>query len=771
MKDCKGYIALITVCCTLTWGCSVTKFVDDRQYLLNSNRIVVREKTVDRAGIENQIRQKENQKIFGLLKVHLYLYNLSSGKRAKSFFRRIGEAPVIYDENLKNQSKFQIEQYLKNKGFYDVAVETETRINGKKADVIYYITPNRPYRIGKIDYQIKDPNLEADFTSSLEETLLKVGDLLDVDNMVKERIRLARSLNEKGYFKFSEDYIYYQIDTLESTHLANIDLVVEKAQNPATSKFDSPHKRYYINTYHIAFEEVKRDSLAAEKVLDGVLVNDRITYFYDGKMPLRPSLMSRSIENKPGSLYSKKADERTYINLYGLRQFRFVNLSFSEDTSRGDSLTGYLNGRLYLPLQNKQSYSIDLEGTNTSGNYGIAGNLNYRHRNLFKGAQQLEVTFRGATERQVAEIDNQYNEFLVRELGAEAKFYFPGFILPFYEDRLKLRNMPQTRFSMAYSYMERPYFTRTIANATYGYRWKSLPFYTHSFNPIDLSIIRVPYINPVWASQIKDLYIRNKYNDHLIYASNYTLIFSNKSQNKKGQYRYLKSSIEMAGNTLWAVSSLFNFQKFYTEESDQSTSSTYYQLFGVRFAQYIKGDIEFRKSIRLGENQSLAWRTFGGVALPYGNLNVVPFERSYYAGGSNGIRAWQVRSLGPGSYSPSEDEYPNQSSDIKLEANIEYRFKMFWMLEGALFFDGGNIWSISGKDNREGAVFRLNTFYKEFALGTGLGVRLIAPFFIIRADLGLKLRDPALDGNRWIPAVRPFERSDLGLNIAVDYPF
>jgi outer membrane protein assembly factor BamA len=229
---------------------------------------------------------------------------------------------------------------------------------------------------------------------------------------------------------------------------------------------------------------------------------------------------------------------------------------------------------------------------------------------------------------------------------------------------------------------------------------------------------------------------------------------------------------EVAGNTLWAMSRLFNRTEYVVDDPDPRFVSTYYRIFDTRFAQYIKADIDYRRGVRLNETHSIACRSFVGIGLPYGTYNVIPFERRYFTGGSNGIRAWQVRSLGPGSYTGGATEYPNQSSDIKLEANLEYRFKLIWMFEGALFLDGGNIWAINRKDNREGVVFRFDTFYKEFALGTGFGLRIVAPFFIVRADLGLKLRDPALpEGNRWIPAERKFQRSDIALNIAVGYPF
>jgi len=397
-----------------TTSCLTTRFVPEGQYLLNKVSINVDEKAISASRLRNQLRQKENSETFGILKFHLYLYNLSSKKRENDFFKRIGEAPVIYDENLRNRSKLQMEQYLKNKGYYYAEVDTETKLKRKKADVFYSVSTNQPFRINEVHYSIKDIHLESDFTLCLAGTLIKKGDLLDVEVLVKERSRLARALNEKGYYRFAEEYIYYKIDTIKSSMLANIEMVVEKAQNHATSALDLSHKKYAIDSYDIFFEESNRDTLKANVNYTDSLEKEGFTYHFSGKVPILSGVLERSIENKPGNFYSKLLDERSYSNLYGLRQFRFVNIQFQENNRKGDSILGFLNGKIFLPLQKKQNYSIDIEGTNTSGNYGIAGNLNYQHKNLFRGAQILEVTLRGAMERQVAIINKVTTEFPVR---------------------------------------------------------------------------------------------------------------------------------------------------------------------------------------------------------------------------------------------------------------------------------------------------------------------------------------------------------------------
>lgn len=763
------YITLFLAVIFSSSGCRLTRYVPENEYLLNNIDIKVDNKEIDNVGLKDQLRQKENVKIFGFLRFHLWVYNLSSKKKENGFLKRNGEAPVIYDENLTMQSLKQMEQYMHNRGYYEASIGVDTKKHRKKTDITFSITANQPFNIKDINYKVEDSWLVPDINECLENTLIKSGDILDLDKLSQERTRIAKALTNSGYYKFSEDYIIFTIDTLQGNHEASVTLIVRKAANPETAKLDSPHKRYTIDSFDIYYEQRREGNSVSISPQNSFVKKDSIdgySFYSDRRnIPLKNSLIKYSVANKPCSLYSKKADENSYNRLYGLRQFSLVNIQYQEIKDRGDSLNGFLKGKIYLPMQSRQSYSVDIEGTTSAGNYGIAGNINYQHKNLLHGAEVFDITLRGAIEKQTA-------DFTKRELGAEAKLLIPGFLFPFNHFRSKLSSMPQTRYSIAFNYQGQYFYTRTIANATYGYQWRGTSQLSHYFNLFDINIVRMLSINPEF--EVKDLYIKSSYTDHVIFASNYTLIYNNQSSSNKNNYTYAKFGFETAGNTLWSFCKAFNRQQYTIDDTpeEEGGESFYYNIFGTRFAQYIKGDVEFHKGISLGEKHALAFRTFAGIGLPYGNYDVIPFERRYFTGGSNGIRAWQVRSLGPGSYSEGATEYHNQSSDIKLEANIEYRFKVVWLIEGALFLDGGNIWAINDKDKREGALFKFDSFYKEFALGTGLGIRIVAPYFIIRADMGLKLRDPSLEeGKRWIPSQRSFKRSDATINIAVGYPF
>jgi outer membrane protein assembly factor BamA len=726
-------------------------------------------KQINKEELSSYVRQEENLKILGFIKFHLWLYNLSKKNKTKSWFREIGEPPAIYDEVLINKSTSQIQQYLYNKGYYKAKVSSKVDLKKKKARATYIIETGNPYIIRNITYNIKDSRINDYFQANKDESLIKSGDIFDVDVLDQERSRITRLLNNKGFFKFMDEYIHFKIDSSLSSLQADIEMTIDNPRLSSDLSKETAHKQFYIKDYSInVFTPQKGINSVNFQDFSDTTRLDGLTFFHKGRIPLKVKTIAKTIEMVPGDLYSKTKEERTQNNLYSIRQFKFVNIQFSEDQTSNDSLKGWLNGKIFLPIQVKQNYSFDIEGTNTSGNFGIAGNLNYQHRNLFKGGEIFDITLKGATERQLTE----GGTFVMNELGTVVKLSLPGFWLPVNEKKLNLYSMPITSFSASYNFQERRDYTRTILNATLGYQWKSSANISHSLNLVDLNSVYIYRIDPAFLEDIKNLYIKSSYTDHIISATSYSWIYNNQNIKKKPDYQYFRMNLETAGNTLWVLSSLTGREKFNSEDPSSEFNTTYYKLFNTRFAQYLKGDFEYRYGYRFDKYNSIATRAFFGIAFPYGNFNVVPFEKRYFTGGANGIRAWQVRTLGPGSYSEDSLDYPNQSADIKMEANIEYRFKLFWMIEGALFVDAGNVWAINRNDNREGAVFKFNKFYDEFAVGTGFGLRLVTNYFIVRTDLGLKLRDPALlPGERWIPGNRKFNSSDLNLNIAIGYPF
>jgi outer membrane protein assembly factor BamA len=471
---------------------------------------------------------------------------------------------------------------------------------------------------------------------------------------------------------------------------------------------------------------------------------------------------------KDSTWYSLQNAEKTYRALNRLKQFKLINISFTEVNAQPSDSIPLLECKMQLSPLPRQNFSVDVEGTNSSGNLGVAGNFNYQQRNVFGGAEVFDLQLRVARERQ------QINDsiFNTQEYGFESSLTIPKFLSFIKAKQLFTFQIPETKFTVGYNYQNRPDYTRTITNLKFGYNWKTSNYKFHTLNLVDLNYVHLYNQNEAFINSIRDLYIKSSFTDHLISATNYSWMYNTQNINKRDDYKYYRLNVESAGSILSLYSMLVNKAK--TVETDTITDirSSYYQILKTRFAQYVKGDFEYRYGHMIDKSSSVVGRAFFGIGIPFGNFNVLPFEKKYFTGGANGIRAWQVRSLGPGSYKAPTDIYPNQSSDIKLEANLEYRFKMFWRMEGAFFLDAGNIWAINYKDNREGSVFKVNEFYKQIAVGSGFGVRFDFTYFLFRLDLGMKMRDPSLpEGKRFIPGNYQVSSDQFNLSFAIGYPF
>lgn len=765
----KSFLLIVTMVMVLS-GCRSTRYIPDDRYLLSDIDIEIDNKAIDKIELATYIRQKENLKILGLFKFHLWMYNLSSKDKERGWLKRIGEPPVVYDEGLKNKTAQQLKQYLNNKGYYRAEVTDTVLYKNHKAKIKFNIETDDPYVVQQMSYTVND-SLLIDFVLSRKgRSLIKEGDVFDVDVLQKERERITTGLRNQGYFRFAEEFIHFKVDTTKAEKMVDLEIIVEKA-NIAIDIEQENHKKYLVRDYEIFIDRQRKgmELIRTQQYTDSTLI-DGYKFYHNGNIPIKKDLLIKTFDITPGDFYSKRLEDRTYSNLYELKQFNYVNVQFVELPDKKDSLTGYLREMIFLPLQTRQNYSFEIEGTNTDANLGVAGNINYQHRNLLGGAEIFDFNIKGGTERQIIDSDNR--KFITVEFGVTPKLTIPGFIFPIISNNIQFFSTPYTFISTAFNYQKRPNYTRTIINTTFGYLWRSSRYNTHSFSLLDLNAVKIFNLNADFMDGIKDLYIKSSYIDHIISASSYSFIYNSQSSLRRPDYRYFKMNIEAAGNALWGLSILTNREKVYLENQNAVAQLYHFEYFDTRFAQYLKGDFEYRYGYRYDKFNVIATRAFVGIAYPYGNFNVMPFEKRYFTGGANGIRAWQVRSLGPGTYASAIGEYPNQSADIKLEANIEYRFKLFWMFEGALFLDGGNIWAINELDNRPGAVFNFDSFYQEFALGTGFGLRMVTSYFILRADVGLKLRDPSLEmGKRWIPVERRYNSSDLNINIAIGYPF
>lgn len=759
----------------LITSCSSTRFVPEGKYLLNKISVKVDDKNLKRDELKTHIKQKENLRILGVFKFHLWVYNLSSSKKENGWLKKIGEAPVLYEEYQTERSQSQLLIYLKNKGYYNAEVIDSAVLvgNQKKLDLTYDVRAGKPYRIRKWNYVIKDPNLREILLNDTVNRLLRNNDIFDLDVLNAERQRVSQFLKNRGYYKFAEEFVTFQADTNFNNDRVDLIVNVDDALLKNDENAVVPHQKFKIRNYQINPTYKASDITAnqSELNLDTLLTND-YTFVYSGELKYKPELFYSLNRLKDSTYYSLQNAEKTYRALNRLKQFSLINIGFTETNLFDNDSVPLLDCRMQLSPLPRQNFSADIEGTNSSGNLGVAGNLNYQHRNVFGGAEVFDLQLKGAREKQQALIENNSLDFNTREFGLESSLTIPKFLSVIRWKRFFGFQIPETKFTMGFNYQNRPDYTRTITNLKFGYNWKTTNFEYHTLSLIDLNYVNLYRLTPAFINSIKDLYIKSSFTDHLIFASNYSWMYNTQNINKREDYKFYKFNIESAGNLLSLYSRLID--KNQTTELDTVTNlvSSYYQILNTRFAQYVKADFEYRYGHIVNKFSSWVGRAFVGVGVPYGNLGVLPFEKKYFTGGANGIRAWQVRSLGPGSYKAPIDTYPNQSSDIKLEASLEYRFKLFWRMEGALFTDAGNIWAINYKDNREGAVFKINEFYKQIAIGSGFGVRFDFTYFLFRLDLGMKMRDPSLaEGKRIVPGNYPITGEHFNLSFAIGYPF
>jgi len=756
-------------------SCSSTRFVPEGKYLLNKISVKVDDKNLKRDELKTHIKQKENLRILGVFKFHLWVYNLSSAKKENGWIKRIGEAPVLYEEYQTKRSQSQLLIYLKNKGYYNAEVIDSIAFAGnrKKLNLTYDVRAGIPYRVNKWNYSIKDANIRTVLLNDTVNRLLRKNDIFDLDVLNAERQRIAQFLKNRGYYKFAEEFVTFQADTNFNNNRVDLFVNIDDALLKNDENAVVPHQKFKIRNYQINPTYKASDITASQSELNlDTLIHDDYTFIYSGKLKYKPELFYSLNRLKDSTYYSLQNAEKTYRALNRLKQFSLINIGFTETNLFDNDSVPLLDCRMQLSPLPRQNFSADIEGTNSSGNLGVAGNLNYQHRNVFGGAEVFDLQLKGAREKQQALIENNSLDFNTREFGLESSLTIPKFLSVIRWKRFFGFQIPETKFTMGFNYQNRPDYTRTITNLKFGYNWKTTNFEYHTLSLIDLNYVNLYRLTPAFINSIKDLYIKSSFTDHLIFASNYSWMYNTQNINKRENYKFYKLNVESAGNLLSIYSKLINKSKATELDSVTNLTSSYYQILNTRFAQYVKADFEYRYGHIINKFNSWVGRAFVGVGVPYGNLGVLPFEKKYFTGGANGIRAWQVRSLGPGSYKAPSDTYPNQSSDIKLEASLEYRFKLFWRMEGALFTDAGNIWAINYKDNREGAVFKINEFYKQVAVGSGFGVRFDFTYFLFRLDLGMKMRDPSLpEGKRIVPGNYPITGEHFNLSFAIGYPF
>jgi len=767
------YISILSLFYILFFtACNTTKHVPDKQYLLNSNKIQTDENKLDTKPIYNYLKQHDNTKTALLFNFHLWIYNIANDKAGKKEQKLkkwlgiyklgniIGEPPVIIDSTLTQASVKQIHRYLQNKGYYYADIKDSIHVFGskkKKANIYYLIKTGQAFRINTIKYNIPDTNILNLMLTDTSHSPIKHNTRLDADLMQKERVRITKFLKNNGYYKFAKEFIYYQVDTNASKFTADVEI---KIINPQ----DNIHQQYTLKNIYYFFgfqpQEYLKQKETYYQLFDTTSYKE--DFFLFQKPPfVKPKVIYNSSYLKKGELYSASNVQLTIRRLSSLNEFNLINIRYNEKPD-----TNLIDVLVQLTPFKKHNYVTEIEGTNSSGNLGIGGRLSYQHKSLFKGAELFNISLYGKLESQKTFSNSSENiAFNSQEIGAYMNLHFPQFLLPFRSEQFIKKNHPRTVLEVNINYKDRPEYTRSIYGSSFGYYWNSTRFFKHQFKAIDISAVKVFNMDPEYYESIQNTYLEKSFDDYLISASNYTLFFTNKKEKKERNYISIIFNGEVAGNLLNLYSTL---------RKSETIDGSYY-IFNNIFAQYWRTEFNFIYNQSLKKKNKLVYRLYGGMAHPYGNITAMPYVKQFFSGGANGLRAWPIRSLGPGSYYNSDRKYYNEAADLKLEGNMEYRFKLFWVVEGAWFLDAGNIWATSKQDPREGALFSFDNFYKEIAIGTGVGIRLDFNFFIFRIDYGIRVRDPKeIENNRWIifnNQYNPFNSDYSMLNFGINYPF
>ncbi|HKK41923.1 MAG TPA: BamA/TamA family outer membrane protein [Bacteroidales bacterium] len=768
------FLALILIVMLLS-SCNPTKYVPQNETLLEDNKVEINTEGIKKSALVPYLRQTPNKRIFGT-RFYLGLYNLSNINKTKwphKWLREIGEPPVIYDSLSTVKSKSQIQSYIESKGYFDGTVTDSVETEKRRSTVYYDVHLTKPYTIRNIHYEIADTNIRKLFYFDSVDCVIERGKPYDVDILQTERSRFERYIKDRGFYSFSADNIFFRVDSTVGKRQVDIYYVIRNlpVANPNGTISYVPYPMYNVSNIYIYPDYVPKEALEGGRQYLSTLDTTEYRGYYfvssEPKPSIKYDLIIQNLYLKPGTSYNITNTEQSQAHLLSLKVYRLVNILYNDTLSSVTSpgMTRFLNCNIQLTMLNQQSYRVELEGTNSAGNLGGALNLVYQHKNLFREADLFSMTLKGAYEA-YSQKNSKLNS--TEEYGVETSLRLPRFLLPFLEKESFIRKYnPSTTILGAFDYQKMPFYTRTMATATFRYDWKAGRYQEHIVSPLEMNLVKLQSIDSAFQASIdKSLYLSNSYKDVMILGGGYSYIFNNQKINKSKDFWFLRINAEAAGNLFATGAKLLGYSR---------TDSTFYKAFRQPFAQYVKAEIDVRYNYRFNDLSSIVYRGFAGAGIPYGNSKAMPFEKQYFGGGANDIRAWQVRSLGPGSYQAPDtvNSLYNETADIKLELNAEYRFKLFWILEGALFVDAGNIWTYKQDLSRPGAQFRFNKFYRDIAIGTGTGLRFDFSFVIARVDFGMKLRDPSIsNGSRWIFLNGPYTlKNDFTVVLGIGYPF
>ena len=796
-------------------SCSITKHVPEDEFLLRKVKIEFlnsnNSNTISKEELYDLLLQKPNRKVFSNFRFYLRLYNLSNQQRIDqkivkkqikidkvnlkikqqnrsslildsnyiqkplkerklAFGERIqntGEAPVIYSALKLNRTKEQLKNYLFNKGYFKNEItDSTTVLDNGQIDIQYFIHLREPMYLSSIKYKCPEILISSYLDSIESNSFLKKGAIFDTDNLVKERNRINDFLTNSGFYNFNKEFIYFDIDTNYVSKTVDITLGIQnykKIDKINNSFKDLTHKQFKISKVNIQIGDSSKFNNIAK--LDSI-ENSFFKIVNYQPINFKSKVFKNSIFFKKDDYYKKSVAQQTYRSLISLGLFKYVNISF-------DTLTdNKLVGNIELTPSKTQNLSLSLDGTNNERLFGFQGGIDYFHNNLFHGGEKIIISLKSSFEIQLLLTDSKEtgisNKPNTTEFGPEFHFYLPKYLLINKIGNLRKHINPVTEFTGAFNIQDRPDYYRRNQELSFGWVFHENKTTTWHINPLLISIVDIE-INSDFQNQIEsynDQYILSSFQDHVVAGGVFSFEYNGQNLSYISNSLYFKTTFESAGGTL------FNFHELINKDKNPLTDS--YDFLGIRYAHFQKATLDLRYYQGLLDRSKIVYRIYSGVGIPKKNLSdALPFEKSFFAGGSNSLRAWRARSLGPGSYFEDSTRY-DKIGDIKFEGNVEARFPISKWIEGAFFVDFGNIWLIGYDSLRPEGKFNWNNVLDDIAIGTGFGLRLNFEFFILRADLAIPFKNPGIpkDNNQWIfkSEKRDDHFSPL-LNLGIGYPF
>ena len=775
-------------------SCNVTSLLPSNEYLLQRVKVEEDKEAPRRERIKSDevmryIRQTPNKHFLGS-DFYVWIYLMAKPEKDNwwnNLKRKVGEEPVVLNMDLTEKSVQNLETYMRTRGYYSSSVTYDVdTLRRRRVGLTYRLKQEAPMRISSFHYNFRDTSLRTVILADTQNSLVRCGDILDITELDMERNRITKYLNNRGYFDFTANNISYEVDTLGRRDNAAVRMIVE----PMLVDYDGRGRAIYEDNsiYRISTINVYPTYDPMLRSTGGFKQGAKIdTTSYGGlniirdanfSPQLRDIVLLRTIPLQPNTIYSADEVQKCYNELMSLGFFRNAKMNFQRASAADNFVTylgtqksdasqfvdireKYLDCNIYCTPALKQSMKVEVEASSTSTFYGLSATVGYTNNNVFRGAEAFDIAARFGFEFMYAP---EVAKRSAQELNITAGLSFPRFLMPlhlFYSSDVM---QPRTRLEFAFDFQNRPYYRRNIFTARWAYSWRYRERSSFVVRPIDINWIDVKSVDERFLADIDNKYLRTSFESQLNAGLSASYVYNTQRSNLDRTSTLFRANVETSGNLIQGLESLF---------SKHAVGKDYYEILGIRYSQYVRTDLNLSHTQDLGHKMALAGRLFAGVGLTYGNSKgrSIPFDRMFYCGGANSMRGWVPRTLGPGA-SPqlSNRLYPAQVGDMRLEANLEFRFPIWNIFHGALFFDAGNVWYIRNAEGSNPAeAFQFSDFYKQLGFNTGLGLRIDATFVILRIDLGMQLHNPGLpEGERWI---HDFRWKNMALNFGVGYPF